>query len=144
LGNIGHVYRLQEKHSEALPYTLDAIDLMKKSGNTPNLKENYAHTSGSYEALEQYKEALKYEQLYSEARVKELEQIIEQLESELQIKHESAKKDETIESQDATIDRQRKTQLLYISLAALLGIILFGMYFTIRNIRKKRKALALL
>src|SRR5690606_23823610 len=87
LGNIGHVYRLQEKHSEALPYTLDAIDLMKKSGNTPNLKENYAHTSGSYEALEQYKEALKYEQLYSEARVKELEQIIEQLESELQIKH---------------------------------------------------------
>ncbi|WP_417236002.1 ATP-binding protein [Bizionia paragorgiae] len=144
LGNIGHVYRLQEKHSEALPYTLDAIDLMKKSGNTPNLKENYAHTSGSYEALEQYKEALKYEQLYSEARVKELEQIIEQLESELQIKYESAKKDETIESQDATIDRQRKTQLLYISLAALLGIILFGMYFTIRNIRKKRKALALL
>ncbi|MBQ0768510.1 MAG: tetratricopeptide repeat protein, partial [Bizionia sp.] len=144
LANIGHVYRLQEKHSEALPYTLDAIELMEKSGYTPNLKENYAHTSGSYEALKQYKEALKYEQLYSEARLKELEQIIEQLESELQIKYESAKKDETIESQDATIDRQRKTQLLYISLAALLGIILFGMYFTIRNIRRKRKALAVL
>jgi len=144
LGNIGHVFRLQEKHKEALPYTLEAIEIMIKSGNTQNLKENYMHTADSFKALKQYQNALEYEQLYSNAKHKELEQIIKQLESELQIKYESAKKDETIELQDATIDRQRKIQLLYIGIAILLGVILFGMYFTIRNIRKKRKALTLL
>ncbi|MBU2938914.1 tetratricopeptide repeat protein [Lacinutrix sp. C3R15] len=142
LGNIGHVYRLQEKHKEALAYTLEAIDLMKKSGNTQNLRENYMHASDSYEALEEYKKALEYNHLYSDARFQELQQIIKQLESELQIKYESAKKDETIEEQDATINRQQKIQLLYIGIALLLGVILFGMFFTMRNIRKKRKALA--
>ncbi|MFC0605057.1 tetratricopeptide repeat-containing sensor histidine kinase [Winogradskyella pulchriflava] len=144
LANIGHVYRLQNKNEEALTYTLEAIELMKKSGNTPNLRENYMHASNSYEALEDYQKALEYNHLYSDARINELKQIIEQLESELQIKYESEKKDETIETQDATISRQRKTQLLYIGIAVLLGIILFGMYFTMKNIRKKRKALALL
>ncbi|MFD2916177.1 tetratricopeptide repeat-containing sensor histidine kinase [Psychroserpens luteus] len=144
LANIGHIYRLQNKNEEAITYTLEAIDLIKKSGNIQNLKENYMHASDSYEALGQYKKALEYEHLYSDARFGELEQIIEQLESELQIKYESAKKDETIEEQDATISRQRKTQLLYIGIAALLGVFLFGMYFTIKNIKNKRKALALL
>ncbi len=142
LANIGHVYRLQNNDEQALPYTLEAIDLMTKSGNTQNLKENYMHASDSYEALGQHKKALDYERLYSDARFEELKQIIEQLESELQIKYESAKKDETIVEQDATINRQRKIQLLYIGIAALLGVILFGMYFTIKNIKKKRKALA--
>jgi len=144
LGNIGHVYRLQEKHKDALPYTLKSIELMEKSGNTPNLRENYMHASGSYEALKLYDKALKYNQLYSNARFEELQQINSQLESELQIKYESAKKDETIVEQDATIDRQRKIQLLYIGIAVLLGVILFGMYFSLKNIRKKRKALVLL
>ncbi|WP_052184214.1 ATP-binding protein [Psychroserpens sp. Hel_I_66] len=141
LGNIGHVYRLQERYDEALPYTLDAIDIMKSTSNPQNLWENYLHASRSYDALKDYENALKYERLYSEERFKNLEQINKQLESELQIKYETAKKDETIVEQDATINRQRKIQLLYIGIAVLLAIILFGMYFAIKTNNKKRKAL---
>ena len=142
LANIGHVYRLQENYKASLPYTLEAINIMKSTGNTRNLFENYMHASDSYAALDQFEEALEYERLFSSARFRNMEQTIQQLESELQIKYETAKKDETIEEQVATISRQRKIQFLYIGIAILLAVILFGMYFTINNIRKKRKALA--
>ncbi|MGB4843516.1 MAG: ATP-binding protein, partial [Ferruginibacter sp.] len=141
LGNIGHVYRLQKKYAKALPYTLEAIAIMKKTGNTQNLWENYMHAADSYDALGQYKKALEYHRLFADEELENKNQTISQLESELQIKYETAKKDETIEEQDAKIIQQKKNQLLYISIAALLGIILVGMYFTMKNIRKKRSEL---
>ncbi len=142
LGNLGHVYRLQEQYEAALPYTIEAIDVMKSTGNVQNLWENYLHAARSYEAIGNYEKALEYQRLFSEKRTERLEQIIEQLETELQIKYETAKKDETIEVQDAKIDRQRRTQLLYIGIAVLLAIVLLTMYFSLKNIRKKREALA--
>jgi signal transduction histidine kinase len=144
LGNIGHVKRLQGKYADAIPFNLEAIEIMKRTGDTRNLSENYMHVSDCYTELGEYEKALKYERLFSGARFRNLEQTIQQLESELQIKYETAKKDETIEEQGATINRQRKIQLLSIGIALLLGFIVFGMIFTIRNIRKKRKALAAL
>jgi tetratricopeptide (TPR) repeat protein len=45
IGNIGHVYILQNKYEEALPYMLEAIDLIKASGETKNLWESYMHVS---------------------------------------------------------------------------------------------------
>ena len=142
LANIGHVHRLQNNYEKALPYTLEAIEMMEKSGNIQNLRENYLHATDAYEALGQYKKALEYNKLYSKMVFTDLEEIIAQLESELQIKYETAKKDETIEAQDATISRQRQIQLLYIGIAVLLAFLLFGMFFTIKNNQKKRKALA--
>jgi len=58
LGNIGHVYLLQEKYREALPYNLEAIDIIKASGDTKNLWENYMHVRDIYEHLGNYKKAL--------------------------------------------------------------------------------------
>ena len=142
LANIGHVFRLQGKYEQALPYTLESIEIMNQTGDTRNLFENYMHASDSYAALGEYEKALEYERLFSGARFRNMEQTIAQLESELQIKYETAKKDETIDEQGETIDRQRKIQLLYIGIAVLLAILLFGMYFTIKNNRKKRTALA--
>ena len=142
LGNIGHIKRLQGKYAEAIPFNLEAIEIMKRTGDTRNLFENYMHVSDSYAELGEYEKALEYERLFSGARFRNLEQTIQQLESELQIKYETAKKDETIEEQGATISRQRKIQLLYFGIAILLGFILFGMIFVIRSTRKKRKALA--
>ena len=140
-GNIGHVYLMQEQYKTALPYFLEAIEVIKKTGNTKNLWENYYHTSVSYEKLGDYKKSLEFNILASDEREAYYNTIIDRLESELQIKYETAKKDETIEVQDAEINRQRRIQLLYISIAGLLGVILFGMYFTLKSIRKKRKAL---
>ena len=142
LGNIGHVYRLQENYQEAIVYTLKAIDATRQYGNTQNLEENYMHAADIYLALGNYKEAYAFNELFHQEKRKSKDQIIEQLESELQIKYETAKKDETIEEQDVKIAQQRKNQILYISIVGLLALILFGMYFALKNIHKKRKKLA--
>ncbi|WP_026450423.1 tetratricopeptide repeat-containing sensor histidine kinase [Aequorivita capsosiphonis] len=142
--NIGHVYILQGKYTEALPYNLKAIEIMKRIGNTKNLWENYMHVSNIYSELGDYKKALEYHELYQEGHAEYLNTIIARKDSELQVKYETAKKDIEILDQEAKISRQRKTQSLYIVLAVLLAIILFGMYFTMKNIRKKRKALSAL
>ncbi|CAM3302220.1 tetratricopeptide repeat-containing sensor histidine kinase [Aequorivita lipolytica] len=142
--NIGHVYILQGKYAEALPYNLRAIEIMKRIGNTKNLWENYMHVSNIYSELGDYKNALEYHELYQQGHAEYLSTIIARQESELQVKYETAKKDIEILDQQAKISQQRKTQWLYIGIAGLLGIILFGMYFTLKNIRKKRKSLSLL
>ncbi|MCB0467194.1 MAG: tetratricopeptide repeat protein [Aequorivita sp.] len=142
--NIGHVYLLQGKYSEALPYNLRAIEIMKRIGNSKNLWENYMHVSNIYSELGDYKNALEYHELYEQGHTEYLNTIIARKDSELQVKYESAQKDLEIMDQEAKIAQQRKTQILYIGIAGLLAIILFGMYFTLKNIRKKRKALSIL
>jgi two-component sensor histidine kinase len=142
--NIGHVYILQGKYAEALPYNLRAIEIMKQIGNTKNLWENYMHVSNIYSELGDYKNALEYHELYEQGHTEYLNTIIARKDSELQVKYETAQKDLEILDQEAKIAQQRKTQFLYIGIAGLLAVILFGMYFTLKNIRKKRKALSVL
>lgn len=142
--NIGHVYLLQGKHAEALPYNLRAIEIMKRIGNSKNLWENYMHVSNIYSELGDYKNALEYHELYEQGHTEYLNTIIARKDSELQVKYETAQKDLAILDKEAKIAQQRKTQWLYIGIAGLLAVILFGMYFTLKNIRKKRKALAVL
>ena len=142
--NIGHVYLLQGKYAEALPYNLRAIEIMKRIGNSKNLWENYMHVSNIYKELGDYKNALEYHELYEQGHTEYLNTIIARKDSELQVKYETAQKDLAILDKEAKIAQQRKTQWLYIGIAGLLAIILFGMYFTLKNIRKKRKSLAIL
>jgi len=139
IANIGHVYLIQEKYEDALPYILEAIELMKKSGNTKNLWENYMHASDIYNGLGDYKKAYDYNILYSGEYAKYLYSIIDRLESELQIKYETAKKNETIQDQESKIEQQNKTQILYISIALLLLASLIGMLQSRKKIRKKQQ-----
>lgn len=142
--NIGHVYILQGKYAEALPYNLKAIEIMKRIGNTKNLWENYMHVANIYSQLGDYKNALEHHELYEQGHSEYLNTIIARQDSELQVKYETAQKDMEILDQEAKISQQRKTQILSIGIAGLLVVILFGMYFTLKNIHKKRKALSLL
>jgi two-component sensor histidine kinase len=64
--------------------------------------------------------------------------------SNLLTKYETEKKEETIKAQKAKISQQQKTQILYITIAALLTFSLIGMFSSMRNIRKKRKKLQVL
>jgi signal transduction histidine kinase/tetratricopeptide (TPR) repeat protein len=139
IANIGHVYVMQEKFTEALPYNLKAIEMMKKSGNTKNLWENYMHVSDIYKGMGDYNNAYKYHALYSEEYSNYLFTIIDRLESEAQIKYETAQKDEMINRQGDKIAYQKRTQLLYISIAVLLIVSLLGMIRSRIKIRKKQK-----
>jgi two-component sensor histidine kinase len=144
LANIGHVYVIQGKYRQAIPYNLKAIELMKSTGKIRNLWENYMHISNSYEEVGDYKNSLKYHQLYAKAYDEFQETIVQRLESQALAKYESGKKNATIHLQDTKIKQQKKAKILYISIASLLAISMFGMYFTMKNIRKKRRALQLL
>lgn len=142
--NIGEVNLLMGNYKEALPYQLETIKLLEESGDLPNLPENYMHASTIYENLGDFPKALEYQK---KARI--MGDSIAAAESdrnmsELLTQYETGKKETTILFQNEKIAQQRKTQILYLSVAALLAIGIFGMYFTIRNIRKKRKALSLL
>ena len=117
---------------------------MKRIGNSKNLWENYMHVSNIYSELGDYKNALEYHELYEQGHSEYLNTIIARKDSELQVKYETAQKDLAILDKEAKIAQQRKTQWLYIGIAGLLAVILFGMYFTLKNIRKKRKALVVL
>jgi two-component sensor histidine kinase len=141
LANIGHVFTMQEQYEQAIPYTLQAIEIMKRTGNTKNLWENYMHAANSYEKLGRFEEALKYSKLHAETYADFLRSSTERLESELLVKYETEKKQETISRQEAQIAQQRIVQILYISIAGILIISLFGMFMSRRSIRKKRKAL---
>jgi len=142
--NIGHVYNLKEDYTLALPYFLGAIALMKKSGYTINLWESYMHASNAYEKTGDFENALQFQKLMAQEDETYYQSIIARQEDALQVKYETAKKEETITEQKQEIDRQRKIQLLYIGLAILFATLLFFLYFSFKNIRKKRKELALL
>ena len=141
IANIGHVLILQEKYQEALPYTLDAIDIMKESGDTKNLWENYMHAADIYEKLGNFEKANEYNKLYASAYADYLESIIDRMESEAQIKYESAQKDAMIQSQETTISNQKRVELLYIAIAVILLVSLAGMLRSRSRIRKKQKEL---
>ncbi len=143
-GNLGEVNLLLGNYKEALPYQLETVRLFEESGDLPNLPENYMHVSTIYEKMGNYPLALEFQK---KARI--MGDSIAAAESdrnmsELLTQYETGKKEATILTQTQKIEQQRKTQILYICLAALLGIVVFGMFFTMKNIRKKRKALTIL
>jgi two-component system, NtrC family, sensor kinase len=143
-GNLGHIHIIKKEHKEAIPYLLKAIELIKKSGNTINLWENYMHASNAYEKTGDFEKALAYERLLAEENKLYYRTIISRQEDELAVKYETAKKEETISEQESKIDKQRKVQLLYFGLAILFSALLLGMFLSLKNIRKKRKELVLL
>lgn len=144
IANLGEINLLMGNYNDALPYQLETIRLQEGSGDLPNLPENYMHISTIYEKLGNYPLALEYQK---KARI--MGDSISAVESdrnmsELLTQYETGKKEATIHSQDQKINQQRKTQILYIILAGMLAIIIFGMIFTLRNISKKRTALSVL
>ncbi|PIZ07218.1 MAG: histidine kinase, partial [Flavobacteriaceae bacterium CG_4_10_14_0_8_um_filter_34_31] len=141
LANIGHVFLMQGKYEEALPYNLEAIDIMIKTGRIRSLWENYMHVSSIYENMGDYRNALEYNKLYATAYTEIKDRSIQSLEGELQAKYETGQKNATILFQKEKINQQRKTQTLYTILVILLGVILFGLFYSYKKRQKRNKKL---
>jgi signal transduction histidine kinase len=139
VANIGHVYVMQEKYEEAIPYILEAIERMKKTGDTKNLWENYMHLSDIYKNLNDYENAYTYFTLYAENYQQFLNTIIERLESEALIKYETAKKNEMIALQKREISNQQKITILSVIIVVLLIASLIGMSRSRIKIRRKQR-----
>lgn len=142
--NLGEINLLTGNYQEALPYQLKTVRQMEADQDLANLPENYMHISTIYEKLNDYENALEYQK---KARL--MGDSISAMESdrtmsELLTQYETGKKEATIATQHQKIAQQNKTKILYICLAVLLGFIIFGMYFVLKNIGRKRKALSIL
>ncbi len=142
--NLGEINLLLGNYEAALPYQLKTVQLQEESGDLPNLPENYMHISTIYEKLGDYKTALAYQKKSRIMKDSISAVQSDKAMSELLTQYQTEKKEQTISAQTEKITAQKKAKTLYIILAALLGVILFGMFFTLRNISKKRKALSIL
>ena len=141
LGNIGHVYVMQGQYEDALPYNLKAIELIKKTGRSRNLWENYMHVSEIYESIGDHTKALYYHQLYASELESFKDNIILSLESKTQSEYEVGQKNATILFQNEKISQQKRTKVLYIILTGLLAVILFGVVYNFRKNQQKNKKL---
>lgn len=137
LANIGETNMMLGNYPEALKYQLKTVGLQEKTHDLSNLTENYEHVSSIYEKMGDYVNALKYQKLSRKMRdsTAKIKSDIEM--SELLTQFETEKKDKTIALQVSKISQQKKTQTLYIILAALLVFILFGLFYSYQKRRKK-------
>ena len=122
--NIGHIYLMEGEYAKALPNNLKAIRIMKETGDTRNLWENYMHVSTAYENLGRLDSALLYHKEYLTAYEAYLQSVTKRLETEAQVKYETRKKNETITTQALELAQQKKVERLYLSVAFLLLIVL--------------------
>lgn len=139
--NLGHAYRLNEQYQTALPFSLKAIELANKTGETRLLWENNMHASIIYEMLGDFENSLKYNIVFANEREKLYEQNIENLKSEYQIVYETEKKDQAIETQQSELRSRKRIQNLSMGLLALLSLFLIGLFWVYQNNRKKNALL---
>ena len=137
---IGRAYLLQKDYDSAKEHLLVGINEYVAQGKG-DLISPYLDLAECYVQLGDFEKAMKYKDLAYENKTTILEGKVANLESEAVVKYETVKKDETIASQDTLIAQQKKTQLLYLVIAGLFALGLISMYFSIKNIRKKRLAL---
>lgn len=142
--NLGETNMLLGNYREALKYQLKTVAIQEKNKDLSNLTENYGHVSKIYEKLGDYKNALHYQILARQMRDSTAKIESDKAMAEMLTRFETEKKDKTITYQNSTIVQQKKTQTLYIVLAALLAFILLGLYFYYRKRQKKNKLLTAL
>ena len=142
--NLGEVNLLLGNYEDALKYQLQTVDVQETNGDVSNLTENYDHISTIYEKMDNFPKALEYQKKARVMRDSTAAIESDKVMSNLLTKYETAKKEETIKTQEAKISQQQKTQILYITIAALLTLSLIGMFSSMKTIRKKREKLQVL
>lgn len=142
LANLGEVNMILENYQVALRYQLETLRHMERTEENVNLVENYQHIATTYEKLNDYKSALKYQR-----RAFKLRDSLASVESdksmhEMLTKYETEKKEATIATQATQLNQQQRIQWLGIGLVGLLiGFLVFGIVAFL-NRAKKNKLLA--
>lgn len=141
IANLGEVNLLLGNYEDALTYQLKTVALQEAEGDVSNLTENYGHVSSIYEKLGNYPRALEFERKARAMRDSTAKMESDKTMSTLLTQFETEKKDATIKLQNATINQQKKTKVLYIILSSLLTFILFGLFYYYKKRQKKNQKL---
>jgi len=133
--SLGKIYRIQGNYEKALD------EFKKSEGYVETHKDEtaffYEEMALTYEGLQNYKEALKYQRLDETSKLLELRQKNKSLRSELLAKYESQEKDEQIALQQIQLEQKNKIQWLSLGIAGLLVLLLSGVLFVFRNNKRK-------
>ncbi|MBL7782583.1 MAG: tetratricopeptide repeat protein [Saprospiraceae bacterium] len=123
--NLGEVYMLMGRYTDALPYQLKTIGIQEQNQDLYNLVETYTHISTTYENLNDYASALSYERKARQLRDSTLNIESDAKISELHTQYETEKKEATIAIQQAQISRQRIIGALGFGIAVLLALLAY-------------------
>ena len=130
---IGKIYLLQEEYEQALDHLLAGVKAYEDKDQI-GFVQPYLDLSETYRKLGDFENALRYREKAYNNSEKMLQDRISSIESEMAIKYETEKKDETLAAQAALIKQKNKTQTLFIVIASLLFLFLLSLlYFFYRN-----------
>ncbi len=125
---IGQIYLLQKNYGQALDHLLAGVSAYEDK-DQGGIIQPYLDLAEAYIQLGDYENALLYkDKAYTNSK-NLLEGKIENIESEMAIKYETGKKDETLASQAALIEQKSKTQTLFIVIASLLFVFLLSLLY---------------
>lgn len=132
---IGNDLRHLGRPAEGLPHQLAGIQGNLDLGVTLIWSE-YNEVSETYKDLGNFEKALEYSNKAKQEKYSMLEDKIQNLESEAVVKYETGKKDQAIALQEKQLNQQMKVQILIVSIAVMLGLLLALLYY---NYRKNKK-----
>ncbi|MFK7781449.1 histidine kinase dimerization/phosphoacceptor domain -containing protein [Psychroserpens sp.] len=133
---IGQVYLLQKDYDEALEHLLAGVQAYEKQGKNTIIQQ-YQNLSECYANLNDFEKALLYKDKANKNATGVLKDKIVNLESEMVIKYETGKKDEALAAQDALLKQKDRVKTLFITIASLLGVLLFVMVYFFNKNKKK-------
>lgn len=94
--NLAEIYFKQGKIKDALAKGLKSLDLCRKVQNKKTLVRVYRLLSNAYKALEQYKEALEYHELFHELQHQLHQEMRKKQTLDLEIRYETKEKEQQI------------------------------------------------
>ncbi|MCH4824222.1 ATP-binding protein [Gramella lutea] len=132
---IGHIYLLQEEYEQALDHLLAGVNAHDEKGQV-GLIQPYLDLAETYIHLNDFENAMVFkDKAYANSKMM-LEGKIENIESEMAIKYETEKMNETLASQAALLDQKNKTQNLIILIASLLFLFLLSLLYFLQKSKK--------
>lgn len=132
---MGLIYNRQLKYDKALTYMLESQEIARQEKLTDGIQFLYEDIAKTYENLFDYKNSLKYYIKYMTLRDSVYNNEKSQQIFELETKYQAEKKQSEIEK--LTLVKRQRTLVIYILIASLLLVSLFG-YTYFRNIRSKK------
>ncbi len=140
---VGYVYYLQGKYKEAIPYLEDFITHMANRGfkQDETMIKSYRYLAESYANTGNLAKAIAYKDTAYHYKSQQLDGELKALRSELRVQYATEQKDALIDEQEDTISRQRKVQLLSYGIGLLLLLGALGLFFGLRNNRRKNALL---
>jgi len=148
LNNIGDIYYAQGKFDQAIDSSQKSLMIGEKLNSKTRIKSSAYSLTKSYVERNNFKEAYNYHVLYSEMKDSLFNEESAKVLQEMETKYQSEKKQQEIEKQNLTIDKQAaQSRSQRIMLMAMLGGLVLVLLIAIqvyRGYKQKKKANALL